>query len=228
MSLKPVPTIIQIIIWSLYINFPSGILLTSIVWRKWVGDIRSLCFLDVLSVAVRSASMIRGKRRHYQSVCHLSSCLQTPSSGTKFLVSALSVSRSPWLHLHPRWPGLMHPAAQMKCISTEAVLTEPVSSTVNTFALTHSELFILLSSQIGDQTLTYCANQSQDPITPVSPCAIESKFNQSALYVSVTPDSDPLILWRFTFVSTFSRALQVSKENQSVQSAPNKEPNVWE
>ena len=75
MSLKPVPTIIQIIIRSFYINFPSGILLTSIVWRKWVGDLRSLCFLDVLTVAVRSASMIRGKRRHYQSVCHLSSCL---------------------------------------------------------------------------------------------------------------------------------------------------------
>ena len=140
------PTIIHIIIRSLYINFPPGILLTSIVWRKWVGDLRSLCFLNVLSVAVRSASMIRGKRRHYQSVCHLSSCLQTPSSGTKFLVSALSVCRSPWLHLHPRWPGLLHPAAQMKCISTEAVLTEPVSSAVNIRTHTQQTIYPVVKS----------------------------------------------------------------------------------
>ena len=66
-----------------------GISLTSIVWRKWVVDKRCLCFLHVLTVAVRSASMIRGNWRHYQSVRHVSSCLKTPSSSkTKFLVSA--------------------------------------------------------------------------------------------------------------------------------------------
>ena len=48
-------------------------------------------------------------RHHHQEQSSL--CLHLPSL------------RSPWLHLHHRWPGLMHPAAQMKCISTDAVLT---------------------------------------------------------------------------------------------------------
>ena len=123
MSLKTVPRIIYWLVSIIHklnhstpehhVNFPNR-------WRQWWGKINLKTKDAFVSLRFDSYSQqcIHDQKRPETLSISLSRVPLSADTIIRNKLPCVCLLCSPWLHPHRRWPRKMHPAAQMKRIST--------------------------------------------------------------------------------------------------------------